>query len=149
MRRLLSGSRRSDAKAPAPARADDAPGESLEDLYKEFCATFCFKPGTNLMQYLKDNGYTDLIKWLHWDTNEPEPKGLIRLFVSSTREGYRSWEQSGITLVHDGGWDITGGGPSQSTQKALSELAKILEKKILVGYKEKPGGTWMKMDFEP
>ncbi len=138
---------------PAPsagAAKDVRPDEPLEDVYKEFCATVCFRPNTNLMEYLKANGHTDLIKWFHWDTTEPEPKALIRLFVSTTRRGDRIWEKKGgLMLYHDGGWDITGGGPSQYTQDALSVLAKILEKPIKVGYTEKPGGPIMVMVFEP
>jgi hypothetical protein len=153
LRKLFGRSRgtdtRSDPALSAKAAKDVRPDEPLEDVYKEFCATVCFRPNTNLMEYLKANGHTDLINWFHWDTTEPEPKALIRLFVSTTRRGDALWEKKGLTLYHDGGWDITGGGPSQYTQDALSVLAKILQKSIKVGYTEKPDGPIIMMVFEP
>ena len=154
VRKLLGGKRRDDVggtsdAAPGEGRTDPESGERLEDLYEEFCATFCFRPDTNLMQYLRDNDHTDLIEWLRWDTNEPEPKALIRLFVASTRQGHKAWEKGGLTFVREGGWDSTGGAPSRATQNALAKLAKIMGLKLNLGYKEKPDGIWMSMTFDP
>jgi hypothetical protein len=124
-------------------------GETLEDLYKEFCATVCFRPGVNLMDYLKENGHTDLMDWFHWDTIEPEPKSLIRLFVATTRTGQNLWEKKGLTFVRDGGWDINKGCPSDATEAALAKLAKILEKPIKLGFKMKPDAEWRVLEFNP
>jgi hypothetical protein len=113
--------------------------EKIEDLYEEFCRTFCFRPGVNFMDYLKAEGHTDLIKWFHWTTPEPEPKAIIRLMVATTRAGQHVWDKKGLSLFHDGSWD-RGGGPSDYTKDALSVLAKVLVKPIKVGYQEKQYG---------
>jgi hypothetical protein len=151
--KAVTGALRPDGQPAAKAgnqkaRTEVGPDESIEDLYNEFCETFCFRPGENLMEYLRANGHTDLVQWFNWDTTEPEPKGLIRLFVGSTRGGHRIWEKQGISVYHDGGWDLTGGGPSEVTKRALAEFAKVIEKPITVFYREKPDGPVMQMVFQ-
>jgi hypothetical protein len=124
------------------------PDEKIEDLYDEFCRTFCFRPGVNFMDYLKAEGHTDLIQWFHWTTPEPEPKAIIRLVVATTRLGQNIWDKKGFSLYHDGSWD-RGGGPSDYTKDALSVLAKVLGKPITVGYTVIQDGPIMLIKFEP
>jgi hypothetical protein len=56
LRKLFGRSRGNDTcSGPAPsskAAKDVRPDEPLEDVYKEFCATVCFRPNTNLMELM-------------------------------------------------------------------------------------------------
>jgi hypothetical protein len=61
--------------------------ESLEALHAEFCRSFCHQPGVNFMEFLRTEGVTRLIEWLHWDTTDPLAKAFIRLAVDASRKG--------------------------------------------------------------
>jgi hypothetical protein len=154
LRRLLGGSPKAGTAPPSKTTTAAAGGvagthQSLEDLYSEFCATFCFKPGVNLMEYLKANGHVDVIDWLRWDTAEPEPKALIRLFVQTVREERQPWKMHGLTFVRAGDDGIAVGAPTEKTQQALSVLAKVMSQPIDLGYKDSPDGPWMTISFKP
>jgi hypothetical protein len=152
LRKLFGGSGQASAPTgdPSPRQSGQSvgPDEKIEDLYEEFCRTFCFRPGVNFMDYLKAEGHTDLIQWFHWTTPEPEPKGIIRLVVATTRLGQNIWDKKGLVLFHEGNWD-RGGGPSDYSKQALSVLAKILGKRIRIGYTEKQNGPILQITFEP
>ena len=153
LRKLLGGSGQTSAPAGAGSSGQESgpsvrPDEKIEDLYEEFCRTFNFRPGANFMDYLKAEGHTDLIQWFHWSTPEPEPKGIIRLVVATTRAGQNIWDKKGMTFYHEGNWD-QGGGPSDRSIEALTLLAKILGKRIQVGFREKPDGPIKVLTFEP
>jgi hypothetical protein len=129
----------------AGVRAD----ESLDDLYEEFCRTFCHRPGVNFMDFLRAEGVTRMIDWLRPDSLCALPRGIIRLFVDATRKGTRVWEVPGpITMNYEGNWD-RGGLPEQESLDAVSVLAQILGKPIKLYYTEKPGGPQMVMEFQP
>jgi hypothetical protein len=136
--------------------ADDGPkgtasadeGEQAKPDYEAFCADFCFRPGTKLMDFLEVEGVTRLQAWLHWSTPEAEPKAFIRLMLELVRRGQNIWDQPGISLFVDGRWS-QGGGPSGESQDALSVLAQILAKPIKVYYRQKPGDPMMVMEFQP
>jgi hypothetical protein len=153
LRKLLGGAGQSSPPAGASPGGQQSghgvsPDERIEDLYEEFCKTFCFRPGVNFMDYLKAEGHTDLIQWFHWTTPEPEPKGIIRLVVATTRLGHNIWDKKGLMIYHEGNWD-RGGGPTDDSKQALSVLAKILGKRITVGYRDKPDGPILAIKFEP
>src|SRR6516164_3645818 len=112
-------------------------GEQAKADYDSFCANFCFRPETRLMEFLEAEAVTRLESWFHWSTREAEPKAIIRLMVELTRQGVNVWEQPGISLFLDGRWS-QGGGPSSESQAALSVLAQVLEKPIKVYYRQKP-----------
>src|SRR5262249_30054197 len=133
---------------PASAAEGVRPDESLDDLYAEFCRTFCIRPGVNLMDYLRAEGVTRLIDWLRPSTPCALPKGFIRLGVDATRKGYKVWEQPGINMLYEGNWD-QGGLPPRESRDALSVLAQVLGKPIKLYYREKPDGPNMVMEFEP
>jgi hypothetical protein len=125
------------------------PDESLDDLYAEFCRTFCHRPGVNFMDFLKAEGVTRMIDWLRPDSPCALPKGFIRLAVDATRKGYKVWEvREPIYMNYEGNWD-QGGLPGRESLDALSVLAQILGKPIKLYYREKPDGELMVMDFQP
>ena len=135
-------------KQPQPA-AGVQPDESLDDLYEEFCRTFCHKPGVNFMQYLREKNATRMIAWLHPSTPCALPKSFIRLFVGTTRAGQNLWEKPGVTMAYNGNWTAGGGLPPQESQDALSVLAQMWEKPIKLYYTETEGGPTMVMMFHP
>lgn len=137
------------APADGPkASAAAQEGEQAKPDYEAFCANFCFRPGTRLMDFLQAEGVTRLQEWLHWSTPQAEPKAFIRLMLELMRRGQNLWDQPGITLFVDGRWS-QGGGPSPESQQALSVLSQVLEKPIKVYYRKKPGDPMMVMEFHP
>jgi len=124
------------------------PEEDLDDLYAEFCRTFCHRPGVNFMAFLRAEGVTRMIDWLRPDSPCALPKGIIRLFVDGTRKGINAWQVPGLSLNYEGNWRH-GGLPGQESLDAVSVLAQILGKPITLYYTEKPGGALMKMEFQP
>jgi hypothetical protein len=143
-RRWLGGSARG-----AGGQVGVRPDESLDDLYAEFCRTFCHRPGVNFMDFLRAEGVTRMIAWLRPDSPCALPKGIIRLFVDATRKGYKVWEEPGpISMNYEGNWD-QGGLPGQESLDAVSVLAQILGKPIKLYYREKPDGPLMVMEFQP
>jgi hypothetical protein len=133
----------SPTASPSVPNADATVGagiqseESAEMLYQEFCRTFCFRPGVNLMDHLKAKGLTELIAWFHPSTPEPEPKSFIALAVNGARDGHKIWEKQGVSIFHEGRWD-QGGGPTARSQEALAVLAQVLGKPIKVYFRENP-----------
>jgi hypothetical protein len=123
-------------------------GEQAKPDYEVFCASFCFRPETRLMDFLEAEGVTRLKSWFHWSTPEAEPKALIRLMLELMRQGVKIWEQPGLSLFLDGRWS-QGGGPSSESQAALSVLTQILVKPIKVYYRQKPAEPIMVMEFRP
>jgi len=146
LRKLFSKGHSSETgtSAATGVRSD----ERMEDLYEEFCRTFCHRPGVNFMDHLNEEGVTRLIDWLHWDTSDPVPKSFIRLAVDATRGGHKIWEKKGLSMYYEGGWD-QGGRPGQESRDALSVLAQVLGKPIKLYYREKPDSSDMVMEFEP
>ena len=143
-------------KSSAPASAAGAkPGvqanESTEDIYPEFCDTFCIRPGVKLMDFLKENNVTRLIAWLNPATPCALPKGFIRMSVDATRKGYNIWEHKdkGISMSYEGNWTKNGGLPDQESLDALSVLAQVLDIRMNLYYTETEGGPQMVMRFEP
>jgi hypothetical protein len=136
--------------------ADDGPrgsasaheGEQAKPEYETFCASFCFRPGIKLLDFLEAEGITRLRAWLHWSTPEAEPKAFLRLMLELKRRGQNIWDQPGISLFVDGRWS-QGGGPSSESQDALSVLAQVMEKPIKVYYRKRPGEPIMVMEFQP
>jgi len=125
------------------------PEEGLDNLYAEFCRTFCHRPGVNFMDFLKAEGVTLMIDWLQPATPCALPKGFIRLAVDATRKGYKVWEgQEPIIMNYEGNWD-QGGLPGRESLDAVSVLAQILGKSIKLYYREKPEGELMVMEFKP
>ncbi len=134
-------------KGDAPA-AEEKPrsvgdDEPLEALYEEFCTTVCVRPGVLLMEHLKAEGHTELIEWLHWDTDQPEPKSLIRAAVAMARGGRGFWEVEGPVRM-----TRTEGSPPPHTAKALADLAKVLGLGITL-YCEEPDGGETVIEFPP
>lgn len=123
-------------------------GEQAKADYEAFCATFCVRPGTNFVDFLKAQGVSRLIDWLHWHTPEAEPKAFVRLMLEMQKQGKNIWDQPGISMLHEGRWS-QGGGPSQFSRDALSVLAQILEKPIKVYYRKIPSDPLMVMEFQP
>src|SRR5262245_16391641 len=103
----IIGAAEDGPKGTAPARE----GEHARPDYETFCAQFCFRPDTKLVDFLEAQGVTRLLAWLHWSTPEAEPKALIRLMLELMRRGQQIWDQPGISLFIDGRWS-QGGGPS-------------------------------------
>ncbi|MGD8237514.1 MAG: hypothetical protein PVH68_03090 [Armatimonadota bacterium] len=124
--------------------------EESKPEYEEFCAGFCFKPGTKLMEYLESEGPPELRSWLHWETREAEPKAFIRLMLQLMREGQNIWDQLGITFFLDGRWS-EGGGPSMESSEAMAMLADVLGKQIKYIYQETPAGDaeYMMLVYDP
>jgi hypothetical protein len=131
-----------------PAPVDVREDEPLDALYEEFCRTFTLRPGVNFMQFLREQGVTRMIEWLHPSTPCALPKGFIRLAVDATRRGVPIWEQPGISMLYEGNWDPRALPPQESLD-ALSVLSQILEKPITLYYRETEGGELMVMKFEP
>ena len=142
--------RRLFGTTPPSAEAAEGvrPDESLEALHAEFCRSFCHRPGVNFMEFLRSQGVTRLIDWLHWDTNDPLARSFIRLAVDATRRGHKIWEKPGLTMSYEGNWDH-GGLPGQESRDALSVLAQVLGKPIKLYYQEKPDGPHLVMEFKP
>ena len=114
-------------KTPQPPERpplDDStdPNESLEDLYREFCETFCVQPGIPLMSRIHAQPDHFLREWLRWDTNRPEPKALIRLGVSWARSG-RPWDSPPLDMYIEGE-AADDGGPSDESVMGLSWFCK-------------------------
>jgi hypothetical protein len=126
------------------------PDERLDDLYDEFCRTFCIRPGVPLIEYLRAQGVTRLADWLHPSTNCALPKGFIRLAVDATRKGSKIWEvDEPIRMRYEGNWTAGGGLPPQESRDALSVLSQVLKIPISLYYTEIQGGPLMVMGFEP
>jgi hypothetical protein len=123
-------------------------GEHAKADYDAFCATFCFRPGTRLMEFLEAEGVTMLVSWFHWSTPNAESKAIIRLMLELMRRSENIWDQPGISLFVDGNWSH-GGGPSSDSRDALSVLVQVLEKPIKVYYRQKPNDPIMVMEFRP
>jgi hypothetical protein len=121
-------------------------GEQAKADYEEFCATFCHRPGTNFIDFLKAERVTQMLDWLQWSTPEAEPKAFIRLMLEMQKQGKNIWDQPGISMLHEGRWS-KGGGPSRLSRDALSVLAQILKKPIKVYYHIKPNDPLMVMEF--
>ncbi|MCA1596026.1 MAG: hypothetical protein LC772_06340, partial [Chloroflexi bacterium] len=133
----------------SPTAAGVREDESLEDLYQEFCRTFCHRPGVNFMEFLRAEGVTRMVDWLRPDSPCAIPKGLIRLLVDSTRKGSHLWDNADpIRMRYEGNWD-SGGVPPHDSLDALSVLAQIFKKPIKLFYTEKPDGSLMVMEFHP
>lgn len=110
--------------------------------YETFCATFEFKPGTNLMKFVEANGITGLKRWLHWSNPEAEPRAFIRLALESARQGERLWEKPGISMY-------LSEKPSRENQAAISVLAQVLEKPIKLYFRAPSDNSMAVMEFEP
>lgn len=124
-------------------------GESLDDLFDEFCRTFCHEPGVNFMAFLRADGMTRMIDWLQPSSSCALPKGFIRLAVDATRKGVKFWQvREPIIMNYEGNWD-RGGLPEQESLDALSVLAQILHKPIKIYYRETEDGPLMVMEFMP
>jgi hypothetical protein len=124
-------------------------GEPLEAVYQEFCATFCHKPGVNFMTWARGNTGGWFFKWLHPDSNEPEPKAILRLLVDMTRSGQHVWElDKGFSMYHEGSWH-RGGGPSDETCAGLNVLAEAFGLEFKVYYTEFEDGPYMVKRFTP
>jgi hypothetical protein len=137
------------APQAGPPAAGVRPEESIDDLYAEFCRTFCHRPGVNFMDFLKAEGITRMIDWLRPTTPCAVPKGFIRLAVDSTRKGSNVWGTSDpIVMNYEGNWDH-GGLPGRESLDALSVLAQILGKPIKLYYREKQNGGGMVAEFHP
>jgi hypothetical protein len=121
-------------------------GEQAKADHETFSATFCVRPGTNFIEFLKAEGATRMLEWLQWCTPEAEPKAFIRLMLGMQKQGKNIWDQPGISMLHEGRWS-QGGGPSHFSRDALSVLAQILEKPIKVYYRKKPSDPLMVMEF--
>ena len=151
--KLFGKSRGSESGTATNCGASDGtgvmPDESIDDLYEEFCRTFHFRPGVNFMDFLKAEGLTRMIEWLHPSTPCALPKGFIRLAVDATRKGSTFWERRGISMYYEGNWTPGGGLPPQESRDALSVLAQIIEKPIKLYYTEKQDGPMMVMEFVP
>jgi hypothetical protein len=124
------------------------PDESLDDLYAEFCRSFCHRPGVNFMDSLKADGVTRMIDWLRPDSPCAIPKAFIRLAVDATRKGNKVWEQPGLSMLYEGNWS-QGGLPGQESRDAVSVLAQILGKTIKLYYRESQDGPLVVMEFQP
>jgi hypothetical protein len=146
LRRLFTPPTRIDAepKALSGVRED----ERIEDLYDEFCRTFCIRPGVKLMAHLEAEGVTRLIEWLHPRTPCAVPKSVIRLGVDGTRKGYNVWDQRGISMCYEGNWE-QGGLPGPESLDALSVLAQVIGKPIKLYFQETQDGPYKVMEFEP
>jgi hypothetical protein len=124
--------------------------ENLEEEHRLFCANFCFKPGVNLADFLKNEGVTRMIDWLDPRSMYPEPKAIIRLALDTLRRGENFWDQSGICMFVKGSRSDHGG-PSQESQDAISVLCQITGMPIKVYYHDQPGpdAPLMVKEFEP
>ena len=121
---------------------------SIEDSYAEFEQSFFLKPGLLFMDHLRDEGVTEMVRWLQPDSGEPEPKAFVRMANEATRLGTNIWQQNRIYMNFDGGEDRSGA-PSEWSQRCLSVLAQILAIPIVAYYRESPEGELMKLEFEP
>jgi hypothetical protein len=110
----VAGASISGAAEDGPMTAATAlEGEEARPDYEAFCVSFCFRPGTRLMDFLQAEGVTQLQSWLHGRTPEAEPKAFIRLMLELMRRGQNIWDQPGISLFLDGHWSLAGG-PTQA-----------------------------------
>jgi hypothetical protein len=129
-------------------KASALEGEQAKPDYETFCATFCFRPGKNFIDFLKTEGVTRMLEWLQWTTPEAEPKAFIRLMLELQKQGKNIWDQPGISMFVDGRWS-QGGGPSRFSQDALSVLAQILERPIKVYFNKTPNDPLKVLEFQP
>jgi hypothetical protein len=144
LKRLFGGTKAMES-APAPY----CENEPLEAVYREFCATVEHRPGENFMAWARENTDDRFLKWLHPDSEEPEPKAILRLVVDLTRSGRRLWEmEKGFSMYHDGSWH-RGGGPSEETCAGLGVLAQAWGTEFKVYYTEFEGGPYMVKRFSP
>lgn len=116
--------------------------------FDRFCATFCFQPGVNLMEFIETQGSNQLQKWLHWTSDDAEPKAFIRLMIALADRGEYIWDQPGISMFLDGRWS-QGGGPSPQSDEALAILARTLGKPIKLFYAPKPGEPHWVNRYDP
>lgn len=138
-----------EATAAVAATTGVREDEEIQALYEEFGRTFCHRPGVNFMAFLRAEGVTRMIDWLHPSTPCALPKGFIRLAVDATRKGSRFWEtREPIRMYYEGNWN-QGGLPGRESLDALSVLAQILDKSITLYYTPKQGGDLMVMTFDP
>ncbi|MDP7017182.1 MAG: hypothetical protein QGG36_15360 [Pirellulaceae bacterium] len=107
------------------------PAESIEELYGEFCETFLIEPGVTLISRLRADGHDELLQWLRWDTDKPEPKALIRLGVSAFRGGLEVWDGSPLDMFIEGD-PAADGGPSEESVTGLSWFCKITRSPITI-----------------
>lgn len=123
---------------------DVGPDENLFDLYQEVCAGFYCRPGVLLVDHLRAAGYTCALEWFRPDTEDPEPKGMIRAFASMLRDGGVIWD------VEDGRFEMyrDGGAPPEHTRQALAEISQAVQLKILLYY-EKAEDDFALIEFTP
>jgi hypothetical protein len=124
--------------------------ENLEEEHRQFCESFCFKPGVRLMDFLKQEGITRMVDWLDWRSPYPEPKAIIRLALDMIQRGENFWDQAGICMFVTGA-RANRGEPAQESQDAISVLSQITGKPIKVYYHDQPGSDapLMVKEFEP
>lgn len=109
---------------------DVGPDENLFDVYEEVCTGFYCRPGVLLIDYLKEHGQTDALEWFRADTEDPEPKSMIRCFASLMRDGGAIWEidADGVEMYREGGC------PPEHTQRAIGVICNAIRQPIQVYY---------------
>ena len=135
-------------QSPVTVAAVSHEHDEAKAEYEEFCATFCVRPGTSLMELLRTQGHRDLLRWLDPSSDEAEPKAVVRLLVEATRQGLNLWDQRGITLYLEGRWSR--GGPSDQTRQALGFLAEALHLPVTLYHRKAQGSDQVtKMEWTP
>lgn len=145
---IVSASFTGRAEEEGAPRGSAAEGEETQAEFEEFCATFCHRPGTNLMEFLAAEGITGLQAWLDWRNPNPLPKAFVRLALATMRRGENVWDQEGVSMFwgRREGWP---GEPPSETLEALSVLAQVLGKPLKIYFRQPPDGQMMVKRFEP
>jgi hypothetical protein len=124
------------------------PEESIAELYDEFCRTFFIRPGVTLMDQLREQRNTQLLKWLHWNTLEPEPKAFIRLALECTRSGMSVWSREKVEWYIEG-LPANDGGPSPASEEGLALLCKATGSAFDIFYTSRASGEIQFVTMEP
>ncbi|MCI0357575.1 MAG: hypothetical protein L0211_03705 [Planctomycetaceae bacterium] len=116
--------------------------------YERFRASFCLPTGIKLTDVIERDGLSPLRNWLHFESDDAEPKAFIRLMLALADRGESFWDQPGISLFLEGRWS-QGGGPSPASDEALAILAHTLGKPIKLFFIKKPGDPLWVNTYEP
>src|SRR4051812_15977786 len=96
---VASASYTGRAQEEGAPRGSADEGEETQAEFEEFCATFCHRPGTKLMDSVAAEGITGLQAWLDARNPNPLPKAFVRLALATMRGGENFWDQEGVSML--------------------------------------------------